>query len=86
MRSDFPNNTMSKFLNKNIQHFVQWCMSALQARDVGIGMHSCWGGGGGGGKIIAKVPLRVEPERPETVNSSPSTESMDSCMGCCSLD
>ena len=29
--SDFQNNTMSEFLNRNIQHFVQRCMTALQA-------------------------------------------------------
>ena len=46
---------------------------------------------GGGQRSLGKVPLRVEPERPldegtvwvvgcstETVDSSPSTESMDS--------
>ena len=59
-----------------------------------VGVHSCrglGGGGGGGGRLLEKVPLRVELERRldngtewvvgrsmETVNSSPSTESMDS--------
>ena len=49
------------------------------------------GGGGGGQRSLEKVPLRVEPEHPldegaewvvghstEMVDSSPSTESMDS--------
>ena len=49
------------------------------------------GGGGGGRRSLEKVPLRVEPEcsldegtgwvvgcSTEMVNSSPSTESMDS--------
>ena len=56
-----------------------------------IGVHSSRGLGGGGQTLWEKVPLRVEPERPldegtewvvgrstETVDSSPSTESMDS--------
>ena len=56
-----------------------------------IGVHSCRGLGEGGRRSLQKVPIRVESECPldegtewvvgystETVDSSPSTESMDS--------
>ena len=67
--------------------FLKFYFCHYYSYNLGIGVHSSRGLGGGGGKIVG----RVEPEHPldegtewvvgcstETVDSSPSTESMDS--------